>query len=53
MISYNTTPSQLAEFGMPVCGRVRVASVRALGDATHTAAIKGVFPGPYAWSPPN
>ncbi len=42
----------VADFGMPACGRGRVASVRALADAPRAAAT-GTIPGPSAWSPPT
>lgn len=51
-MNLNLIPSQLADFGMPICDRGRTASVRAYRGVTF-AAVKGAFPGPSAWSPPN
>jgi len=47
---YNTTP---ADFGMPACGRGRVASVRALAVVANAAVIDTSFPGTTVWRPPN
>lgn len=57
---------QRADFGMPISGRVRVSSLRALPmtdgarawapegrTAVVIADTKGDFPGFHAWSPPS
>ena len=52
-MNLNLAPNRLDSYALPVSGWGHVASVCVLRDVTFAAAIKGVFPGTSAWSPPN